>query len=109
MDLPPKRVFLKSKPATKPGPTWGIGKLIPAPPSKPTSRSYISSMKQGVQEKLEKIHTTRDRIHVLQLRLRSLRETKGEDERKEEEEQLLGEIKTLEEVVQEAVRGITPV
>jgi len=99
-----------TKPApTKPLPTWGIGKFIPAPQSKSTTRSYQDTMPAYRKDALETIHSSSDKKHDLQLRLRTLKETKGVDASREKDIKALeGEIKTLEDIIKAALTKVSP-
>ncbi len=109
-----QRLKLGSKTATKPAsttpsPTWGIGKLIAAPPPKPTIRTYPDTMSADRKAALEKIHSTSDNKHVLQLRLRTLKDMKGVDARREKDIKTLeDEIKALEDVIRVALNQFSP-
>jgi len=99
--------YLGSKTATKPKPppTWGVGKLYPAPLPKSTSRSYMPSMSADKKEALETLHKTREEKHALQRKLNGLSETEGAEDTKKA---LQAKIKVLDEVIKNALAKITP-
>ena len=108
-----QRLNLSSKTATKPATNLsqprGIGKRIVVPPPKLTTRSYQATMSADRKEVLETIHGSSEKKHVLQLRLRTLKETKGVDASREEDIKTLeGEIKTLEDIIKAALTKLSP-
>ena len=109
-----QRLNLSLKTATKPDtnqsqPRGIVKKMIVVPPPKLTTRSYQATMSADRKEVLETIHGSSEKKHVLQLRLRTLKETKVVDASREEDIKTLeGEIKTLEDIIKAALTKVSP-